>query len=213
MGNEMEQGPPVSAPIIIAAVPRSGSSMTAGVFAHHGIWTGTCRGPNAANQKGYFENVHIRRVMMDWHKSFASNGLLAMKRPGFRDAIQQAILNDGYETGQWLWKGSALSWPAFFEFTPKWVVCVRPSEKIFASCRRTNIFGKHLSDRELEENIERHQQQINYLVACRQAVRVFTAEVADGDYSSIAKALQCCGVTPDYNIIDDFVDPALWNRA
>lgn len=186
--------------------------MTAGVFAAHGVWCGTCRDADELNQKGYFENKRIRGVVMAWHKAIVHKGVLALKRPGFRDAIIEAITADGWGGEPWFWKGSVLYWPAFFEFTPKWVVCERPPEHVFTSCRRSGIFGNTLSAEKLRENIAFHQQQMDYLATCKQAVRVFTDDVAKGDYSSLARALQYCGVTPDYDIIDGFVERRLWHQ-
>ncbi len=186
--------------------------MTAGIFARHGVWVGTCRGPDVSNQKGYFENRRIRDVVMEYHKAIVHNGVLAQKRAGFAQAVLDAIVADGWDGGPWLWKGSVLYWPAFYEFTPKWVVCMRPPEKVFESCRRSPVFGRNLSDDKLRENIALHQQQMNYLVTAKQAVRVFTDEVAAGDYASIARALTVCGLMPDYDIIDEFVDGKLFTQ-
>lgn len=185
--------------------------MTAGIFAAHGVWTGTCRQADKSNRKGYFENASIRDIVMQWHKAIVHDGRLATKRPGFREAIEQAIKADGWGGGPWLWKGSALYWPAFFEFTPKWIVCIRSPQQIFASCRRSGIFGAGLDDEALRQNIALHQGEMNYLVKARQAVRVYTADVAHGDYSSIERALEYCGIKPDRKAIDQFVDRSLWN--
>lgn len=187
--------------------------MTAGVFARHGVWTGTCRSADANNLKGYYENAAIRGVVMKWHRAIVHKGILAQKKPGFRAAIEKAVADDGYDGGPWLWKGSALYWPAFFEFEPRYVVCVRSPQRIFESCRRSGIFGRNLSDAQLRDNILFHQKQLEYLCAAKNAVRVFTGAVANGNYQSLERALEHCNITPDTDVFDDFIDAELWNRA
>ena len=147
-------------PIIVLGQPRSGSSMTAGIFHHHGVWTGTCRAADDSNKKGHFENIPIRNLLIGTHKAIVHKGVVAQKIAGFREQVLQHISNDGYTGGPWLWKGSTMYWPAFFEFEPKFVVVNRPREQIFKSCRNSHIFGDHLSGDELYANIDFHQQQM-----------------------------------------------------
>ncbi len=199
-------------PIIVLGTPRSGSSMTAGIFAEHGVWTGTCRGPTKHNAKGHFENVVIKRTIIQTQGAIVTEGRLAKQLPGFRDKVEQAVKSNEYESGLWLWKGSALYWPAFYEFHPQWVTCKRPSEQIFASCRSSRIFGRYLSDERLKEIIELHREQMNYLKNERGAFEVDTCAVALGDYSTVELALKGCGVEPDRDGIDAFVDVSLWRH-
>ena len=200
-------------PIIILGTPRSGSSMTAGIFAEHGVWTGICRPPNQHNAKGHFENTAIKKVIIQMQGAIVHSGKLAERLPEFKDAVLAAVSRDNYTGGDWLWKGSALYWPAFYQFQPKWVLCNRPSDQIFASCRSSGIFGKALSDGELRQNIEFHKKQMDYLKDNAGAFEVDTYEVAQGNYDSIELALAGCGIEPDRNVIDGFVDKSLWRHS
>jgi len=197
-------------PIIILGMPRSGSSMTAGIFSEHGVWTGSCRGPTELNRKGHFESKAIKRVIMGTYgaKAIVTEGRLAQHVPGFKTAVLSAIAKDGYVSGDWLWKGSALYWPSFYEFTPKWVTCKRPTEQIFSSCRRSGIFGKYLTDTRLQEIIDLHNEQMDCI---KGAFEVDTDAVANGDYESIELALEGCGIEPNREVIDSFVDRSLWH--
>ncbi len=203
----------ITEPIIILGMPRSGSSMTAGVFANHGVWTGRCRGPTELNRKGHFESKAIKEVIMGVYgaKAIVTNGRLAHHVAGFKTAVLSAIAKDGYSGGDWLWKGSALYWPSFYEFHPKWVICKRPSEQIFVSCRRSGIFGKYLTSERLKEVIEIHVEQMAHLKKVAGAFEVDTHAVANGDYESIELALEGCGIEPNREVIDSFVDCSLWH--
>lgn len=198
-------------PIIILGQPRSGSSMTAGIFAEHGVWTGRCRRPANNNPKGFFENIKIKHIIMRWHKAIVHDGKLAKELPGFREQVLQALKDEAYIDGPWLWKGSAMYWPAFFEFKPQFIVVNRPREQIFKSCRQSHIFGDHLKADALYANIDFHQQQMDYLVEFKQAIRVNTFEITQGDFTSIRHALCVCGIEPQDDKIRDFVDPDLWH--
>ena len=51
-------------PIFITGVPRSGTSMTAGILAELGVFTGATVPPGVSNPKGFFENVEIRESVL-----------------------------------------------------------------------------------------------------------------------------------------------------
>jgi len=199
-------------PILILGQPRSGTSMTAGIFAQHGVWTGTCREGNQFNEKGFFENLHIKKVIIAMQGRVVHAGVLGQPMPGFRAMVLAAIYEDGYRSGPWLWKGSALYWPAFYEFKAKIVVCRRPVGQIFDSCRSSEvIFGKELPDDLLRENIAIHHKQMDYLVDMG-ACEVDTWGVAQGDYDTIDNALEYCGIEFDHELTHAFVDSSLWKH-
>ncbi len=184
--------------------------MTAGIFAAHGVWIGRCRSGACYNLKGFFENIKIKRIIIQQHKAIVHDGLLATKKPGFKEKVLESIHSEGYTEGPWLWKGSAMYWPAFFEFEPRFVVVSRPREQIFKSCRNSHIFGDHLSGDELYANIDFHQEQMEYLVTFKQAVRVNSFDVMQGDFTSIKKAIEYCGIEFSDALTSGFVDEKLW---
>jgi hypothetical protein len=185
--------------------------MTAGLFHHHGVWTGNCRAGAGYNAKGFFENIKIKKVIIQEHRAIVAKGILATKKPGFREKIEQVIVLDHYVNGPWLWKGSALYWPAFFEFEPKFVVVNRPREQIFHSTRSSGMLNPSLTDEALYANIDFHKEQMDYLVTFKQAVRVNSFDVAQGDFSSIKHALEVCGIEYSEAITSEFVDANLWH--
>ena len=200
-------------PILIVSQPRSGSSMTAGLFHHHGVWTGTCRPGDATNAKGHFESIPIRTALIGMHKAIVHDGKLAKPVPGFRDKVLALIRADGYRDGPWLWKGSVMYWPAWYEFQPKWVCVYRPREAIFESCRKSRMFGAKFNDAELYANIDFHQQQMQFLHDQHDAPWVNSDEVAHGDYSSLRAAIEYCGLPFSVEICERFVDRSLWHYS
>lgn len=187
--------------------------MTAGIFSRHGVWTGTCRPPTKRNEKGFFENIDIKNVIIEMQGAIVHAGVLAKEVDGFRSRVIEARDGDGYESGQWLWKGSALYWPAWFEFNPKYVVCRRDREATFQSCRTARkVFGDKLSDRELRRNIDFHHEQLDYLVS-HGAYEVDTAAVASGDFVTIKRAIEGCGIEFNESVSREFVEPDLWHHG
>lgn len=199
-------------PILIMAMPRSGSSMTAGIFSQHGVWSGTCRQGTGRNPKGFFENIRIREVVRNMQGSIVHGGRLGKEKPGFREAIENAVLGDGYGSGPWFWKGSALYWPAWFEFDPTWIVVRRDKESTFKSCRRApKVFSSNMSDSQLWANINLHHEQMDRLVD-EGAVEVDTRAVASGNFTTIRAAIESCGLEFNETVTREFVDPKLWHH-
>lgn len=201
-------GSALSEPILIMATPRSGSSMTAGLFAHHGVWVGSYQEGNRLNERGYFEGHAVKKLIKSWHNAIVHKGILAKELPGFRDEVERAIRRDGYEDGPWLWKGSALYHPAFFEFKPKWVVVRRDKEATIASCLKSKL----LNTPRVREVIDLHHSEMDRLVE-QGAVEVKTDELVKGDYSSLEAALNHCGIEMKFDVVSEFIDPKLWHYA
>lgn len=199
-------------PILIMALPRSGSSMTAGIFAKHGVWTGPCRPGTGRNPKGFFEGLAIKKALMKLQPAIVHRAVLADYRPDFRALVEQLIREDGYESGPWLWKGSCLYWPIWGDFEPHWVVCRRDPEATFKSSRSApKVFGSSLTDAELRRNIAFHHEQMDYLIAEKGAIEVETEAVAKGNFTTIQRAVEHCGLEFDLAVTRQFVDPTLWH--
>lgn len=199
-------------PILILAMPRSGSSMTAGIFAKHGVWTGTCRPGTGRNPKGFFEGVAIKQALMKRYPALVHDGRLGWHDIAFRPLVEQLIAEDGYRGGPWLWKGSAMYWPCWSDFDPTFVVCRRNPEDTFRSARSSpKVFGSKLTDDELRQNIRFHHEQLDYLIGERGAYEVDTRAVAAGNFETIERAIAGCGITFDREVTSKFVDPSLWH--
>ena len=54
--------------VLVLPLPRSGSSMVAGILHHLGIDTGPSRPPDAANPAGYFEDERFRAIHQSWSR-------------------------------------------------------------------------------------------------------------------------------------------------
>lgn len=190
-------------PILIVSLPRSGSSMVAGAFAKHGAWVGTCQPPDEGNARGYFENQHIAKLIGSTSGHLVHRGKAAPKIPDWRSMVSMVIQADGYDSGPWLWKGSAVYAPLWHEFDPTWVVVRRDLDAIE---RSGAACGRYQSNR---QSVQAHLDIMEGLEA-RGAAVVDSAVVVGGDMTSLEAALEGAGFTPDTDALHEWVDPELW---
>lgn len=189
--------------IAIMSFPRTGSSMTAGLFAKHGVWVGNCREGDGLNKKGYFENQDFKRLV----KGIRLIGIHIADRTPFEPdkRVTDRLINLQPEA-PWLVKSSAMYWKQFDHLKP-YYICVRRNK---ADCMASN--KRALLYREGHEaSFDRHAKEMDYLVETRQAINVYTDEVNQGDYSSLERAFEHCGIEIDLDIVKDFVSPKLWH--
>jgi len=199
-------------PIVILAMPRSGSSMTAGLFQAHGAWFGTCRPGDADNPKGHFENNAIKREMIRrWGSLTLARGVTSFDQnpvcapqDGFRSCVERILDTDGYTGGPWGYKQSALYKPAWHEFNP-YFVGVKRENVLKANTSRQAMFGTR-DPKRVQRMIDLHHAVID---ECEVIVR--TDEIIHGNLRSLDDALAYCGLTIDVSAVDDFVDPSLWH--
>jgi hypothetical protein len=161
--------------------------------------------------KGSFEGEAIRDVMIrTYGREVIGGGAPVASHEGLRVVIERAIRVAGYVSGPWLWKGSALYYPAWHEFRPKVVVCRRDPEASFRSAMQPPpVYPRHAPVREI---IAAHNVELDKLVDAG-AHEVDTQAVAQGDFSTIRVAIEGCGLVFDERATSEFVDPSMWHHV
>jgi len=66
--------------VLVLPLPRSGSSMVAGILHHLGVDMGPCQPPDVGNPLGYFEDVRFRWLHRSWSRRYAANPARARLR-------------------------------------------------------------------------------------------------------------------------------------
>lgn len=189
-------------PIVILAMPRSGSSMTGGIFHLHGCWEGNCRRGDRINPKGYHENLDVKAILIRKFGRLAQGIIPATSQDGFRNEVMKLK-----PKGRWFVKHSAMYREAWHEFSPRFVCVRRKTEGLIGSNTETGFMGTRNPDK-LKAIIDAHNEQMDL----SGGVDVFTDDLVKGDYSSISRALEYCGIEPDFGKIEEFVEPSLWER-
>lgn len=189
-------------PIVILGMPRSGTSMVAGVFSEHGVWSGRCILANKINAKGYFENLDFKNLNIKYSGRLAQSGVLAKPVKGFADKVKSFVP----ESGPWMAKFSAMYYPLWVDLDPFWICIRRKSEGIACSNLKTGYFGTKNLD-EIYTLIRRHNEAMNQVPG----VDVYADDLIKGYDWSIKRAIEHCGLKYDPKMTRDFIDPNLWH--
>jgi len=185
---------------------RTGTSLTAGIFAKHGVWCGGCRSGTDLNPKGFYEHTRIKKLLK------VSHGVDLRKvkefKAGFREKVEEILESENYTEGPWLVKHSALYYKAWDEFNPIFVKVRRPTEAAYKANIRINLHRGRYDDKTIKEIIQLHNNVMDTI----EGPEVYTQDVVHGDFSSIINALEYCGIEAKVDIIEDFVEPSYWHH-
>lgn len=186
--------------------------MTAGIFAKHGVWTGNCSGVQPWNPKGVFENHAIGEELRARHGLLVHANRIAkcVPKEGFRSAVTRVLFNERYAGGPWLFKMSAMYKKAWHEFEP-YYVGVHRENNVESLMAKPGFIGAGPGERTLRAASERvvrnHAKIINN---CE--VIVETDEIIRGEYRTLERAFEFCGLEFDPEVAREFVDPELWHH-
>lgn len=149
-------------PVFITGIPRSGTSMVAGLLGEAGLWLGQTVPASPENPRGFFENTRIReRIIKPLLSDFLGAdplGVRSLPEPGalplfaqLPRAIARALRDEGYGGAEpWGYKDAKLTllWPAFAEAFPQaqWVILRRERAETVASLARTSFMAQHTRD-------------------------------------------------------------------
>lgn len=197
-------------PIIILACPRSGSSMTAGLFAQHGVWVGICRGGNENNPKGYFENTLIKKQIKTLFGIELLRDAPILPDPAFMPEVYRIRDSQNYTGGPWLVKHSALYWRIWDK--AKFVCVRRPVASVVQSNIDIGLYRDKWNREQLTTIMENHNTEMDYVVRHHGGRNVYTDDIVRGDYLSLKDAMEYCGIEMDFSIVRSFVEPKYWTH-
>lgn len=184
--------------VLIIGPSRSGTSMTAGLFAQHGVFFGDCVGPDHNNGKGYFENLWLRRV-------YAGD----VRPDSFDTEWKNQLRQEGLNGQPWGAKAGAERWAQCWCNVPDIsviVLCYRPRHQIEQSRKHSHL---NVKDR---KTIEFNWQIMDTILGRDdRAVYVETDKLVEGEYDRIGRAFKKVGIPFDKGIADAWIDPAMWH--
>jgi len=182
---------------------RSGTSLTAGLFAAHGVFWGrkSCEAEMPAdrhNQRGYYEHPEIVHRLKD--RDFSD----------WPEAWWAALRADGWDgESPWGFKRGPAAADWVRPLRPSIVVVThRPARQVAESRRRWKGRASISTMRKTERRIREALRTF-----FRPVYRVDTAELVRGDYSGIRPAFAALGVQFSEAIAEEWIDPSLWNRG
>lgn len=225
-------------PIIIIGVPRSGTSMVAGIINICGAWKGNTGGFHKYNVKGMFENYIVREKLIkpilrnmkvDPLGQYPLPETNNIKIPVDFKAKMMGILAAqewDYKT-PWMIKEPKITliWPVIHYHFPnaKWVIVRRKTPDIINSCIRTG-FMRAYSKLDIQQRVKakdekegwlywvhKHEEKFVELIQEGANVKVVWPErMINSDYGQIKDTIEWLGLDWKEKDVIDFIEPKLW---
>lgn len=219
-------------PIIIVGVPRSGTSMTAGVIEQCGAFGGNT---DSNKKKRQFENITIQRDITKpffitmkssptGHKNFPNiykvkevckNDTLVSN---FRNAVISVINNQGYKEGSWYIKDSRITliWPIWNAAFPKakWIIVRRDVEDIVRSCLRTDFMDTYNTRSGWLSLVSEYERHFEDMYNSKLIIgEVWPQRMINGDFAGIQLIINNLQLEWNKEKIMGFVEPKLWAKG
>ncbi len=217
-------------PILVTGLPRSGTSLTAGLLSLCGAWTGTTVEGTKDNIKGFFEHVGLRETVnkgllidlkcdpLGVRNLPPTEGLPPV--PDFKEVVSNIVLADGYDGKQpWLFKDAKmlLLFPYYKEHFPNatWVIVKRKREDVIDSCLRTGFMRQHTEDlaywdawaQEYERRIELLKESgVKYH-------EIWASDLFNSERREVLRKLvKKLKLKWNENKVQDFIEPKVWHE-
>ena len=181
-------------PIVIIGAPRSFTSLIAGIFKDHGVWTGKTK-EYPACPTGSIENSRMRRLLKS-NGNTAANGVVNPIINDFKPKILNILYSEDYKAGPYLFKCPSTYAPSWYEFEPKFIKCHRPKEAVMKSLEKADMLAPN------GDSYETYQRAMDDT----QGVDVYGEEFFKGDWSSLEKAFEFCGLGFNQQIAENLLE-------
>lgn len=225
---EWLSGGSFDAPVLVTGLPRSGTSMVAGLLGLSGLWLGHTVPGGQENIRGFFENVILReRVQKEILRQGGFDPLGVRQLPpsvwhpiikSLRTVVATALGAQQYDGRQtWGFKDAklTLTWRVWRDHFPlaRWVIVRRSSDEIIASCLRTSFMKQHSGDpafwrqfvADYLERLGTLQQEVGWS-------RVIAAgDVAAGRFDDLEGLVGELGLAWRPEAMHAFIAPEHWN--
>nr|WHW29735.1 hypothetical protein [uncultured bacterium] len=215
-------------PLFILGLPRSGTSMVAGMCKKSGFWAGTTIAADRNNPKGYFEHAEIRETLIKKVlQDLGCDPLGVRKLPDSealtgdfdtRQQLAQILKRDAYRGDRpWMYKDAKLTllWPLFHRAFPKanWLVVTRDTDSFVDSCLRTSFMQQHSVQREFWESLaDDYANRLDALrAASSQVVEIHSPDLFGGDFSALERVFQIYGMAFDAGKLKKFISAEHWH--
>lgn len=206
-------------PFLIAGPPRSGTSMTAGLLAAHGVHVGHFKGPHADNPKGGYENAVAKAVMKC---ELARSGYdlnpirieptTMLPCPTFGEEIDAALPGS-----PWLVKEFRIlmTWPLWAEHFPEatYIFTRRPIDDVVASMKAHRVISKRGPDAALRRWVEWSYERQDEIAAAHPHIYVDVDRLWDRDLGTALGMIESLGLTFDEAATLAWIDPSLHHHG
>jgi hypothetical protein len=215
-------------PILLTGCARSGTSLMAGIVNICGAFGGVMSGPNKYNQKGMFENAHIRDIIEKGYLRKIGMDPLGQKPlpntdnlmipNNWKEDVEKVMLNEGYKDGPWFYKGAkaCLIWPVWNLAFPnaKWIIVRRRSADIADSCLNTAFMRAYDTYEGWISWINHHEDKfIEMFTSGLNVKQVWPERMLNGNYEQAREAIEWLGLKWNREKVVAHIEPKLWKAA
>jgi hypothetical protein len=227
-----EPATPFEAPIFVLGLPRSGTSLVAGLLAQCGVWTGTTVPAGPENPRGFYEHVLLRDRVVKGILARAGFDPLGARRlppvdraievPGLAELVRGLLELDGYRHDRpWLYKDPKLTllWPTFRTAFPgaRWIVVRRDVQAVIRSCLQVPFLRQHSGDLRFWEGfVAAYQERLQHLLDSGVECHELQSEaVAAGKLDELERVLGALGLGqhPNPERLREFILPEAWHHG
>jgi hypothetical protein len=204
-------------PILIAAPPRSGTTVLAAVLNAHGVWVGrsrTTRYPGT-NMNFGAENIDIKNIMKREARGY-SNWDIPLPDPRLKEETKAEVEELVPDNTPWLVKTSwtLTFWKGWKDWYPnaRWLFPVRDIEKIVDSMNRHPGMAKH-KDEEKYHFVQALQRRRFEVITTDVKYICFGIEkFVDKNKDVVDELFNFLGILPDWDKINEIIDPTMLKR-
>lgn len=217
-------------PIIVTGIPRSGSSMIAGVISQCGAFGGRMSGYKGVNENDAIKEVLEKPYLVSIEADEMGQYPLPEKQKiaiplKWKDSVEDIMTREGYKKGEWFYKSfrATLLWEIWHNAYPhaKWVIVRRRTGDIIHSCKKTGYMKAFKDPRRKEAigvNSEEegwlwwiHEYEKRFVEMITQGLDckvVYPERLVYGDYSQLYEMLDWLRLTWHPRIFN-YIDPLL----
>lgn len=217
-------------PIIITGIPRSGSSMIAGVINRCGAFGGEMSGYKGVNEndaiKEILEKPYLASIWADEMGQYPLPDKNKISIPlAWKDMVDDIFERQGYSGGEWFYKSSraCLLWRIWDDAYPKakWLIVRRRTGDIIESCKKTGYMKAFKNEKHCKA-VKAKTEDEGWLWFVHEYEKRFVEMITEGvdhriiyperlvynDYSQLYEALDWLGLKWKHEIFN-YIDPLL----
>jgi predicted O-methyltransferase YrrM len=215
-------------PIIIAAPPRSGTTMVAGLLKKHGVWVGNARVTRYPGTNSIIatENQNIKDLMkimarsfdyQNWNKGFPVISLEDAENWGcwLRSEIKKIVPDNTIWLIKTAWTLIFYDiWKAAFP-DAKWIIIDRRTNDIVASALRHPAMKRRgmKKIKQYVRALKKKQSLVWDELGIKQVHYVYADALASGDMGTAGSLLTFCKITFNPKITRNFIKPEIYHKS
>lgn len=200
-------------PIFIASPPRSGSSLTGLLLHSFGLWSGDTKEGNEFNPKGFYENLEISQILIDYLRANDKENLGKRFHPlmlnhtdiSVRQKILDVVKSQGLRDDQpWFYKDPkiAICRDLLLDTFPnaKWIWVNRSQDRTIRSLMRTDFMDAYETEKEWASFLAVYGFYKQDLKSKTDLFELNIDKIMDKDQSEVERLSEYLGLEADFNL-------------